>query len=44
MTFWDFAHEHPAASLFGLFMIVFTIESVAQSVAQIVTKSRKGDA
>jgi hypothetical protein len=40
MTFWDFAHEHPAASLVGLFMIMFTIESVAQ----IVTKSRKGDA
>lgn len=40
MTFWDFAHEHPAASLVGLFMIVFTVESVVESF----TKARKGGA
>lgn len=38
MTFWDFAHLHPVVSLFGLFMIVFTIETVAR----IITMSRKG--
>ena len=38
MNFWDFAHERPGAVLVGLFMIVFTIETVAR----IIANSRKG--